>query len=161
MEVQGMEAGAFSLTGAEVYPSGDSVAVGLHYTATSPVWETEGTIWVTGRPELDAAAKEIRIVDFDYALDSWELNAAGANNETIRGLIRDQLTELLVVPFDKPIAEKMTEANAQLGKVQTPKGTLQAKLDEVAVQELFFSEEALNLRVAFLGNAKMALAPEK
>ncbi|MEL6346801.1 MAG: DUF4403 family protein [Myxococcota bacterium] len=159
IEVSGAEAGTFTLTGAELYPSGTSVAVGLSYAATSALWDTEGTLWVQGKPTLDKEKQEIRITDFDYTLDSWELAAVGANAETIRDLLRSQLEELLVFSFREPITEKMAEANQQLNAVDVKGGTLSAKLQDVSVQEVFLSEEALNLQVAFRGGLAMAMSP--
>lgn len=159
LEVSGTEAGTFSLTGAEVYPSGTSVAVGLSYKATSPLWDTDGTLWVLGEPTLDAEKQEIRITSFDYTLDSWELDAVGANTDTVRDLIRTQLAEMLVFSFREPIAEKMVEANQQLNSVEVKGGSLSAKLEDISVHDVFLSEASLNMRVGFRGGLAMTMSP--
>jgi hypothetical protein len=161
LEVAGAEAGTFALEGAEIYPSGTSVAVGLHYKATSAVWETDGTVWVQGQPTLDADAQAIRITDFDYALDSWELSAAGANTDAVRDLIRGELSELLVFSFREPIEDKRVEVNAQLAGVDVEGGSLSGELDEIAVKDLFLSEDALHMRVGLSGALAMQMDAAK
>lgn len=86
LEVVGAEAGSPELTGAQVYPSGRQVAVGLPYRAKSVLWDTEGTLWVTGTPTLDPETRAVRITDFDYALASPELSSVGVNTIEHRGL---------------------------------------------------------------------------
>ncbi|MEL6348298.1 MAG: DUF4403 family protein, partial [Myxococcota bacterium] len=114
LEIAGTTAGTMSLTGAELYPTGEQVAVGLDYVATSPIWETDGRVWLTGTPVLDVDDQSIAIQSFDYVVDDWELSVTGLNAEVVREQLTAQLDGELVFPFQALISEKLTEANAQL-----------------------------------------------
>ncbi|MEL6344859.1 MAG: DUF4403 family protein [Myxococcota bacterium] len=161
VEIAGAEAGRLVLRSAEVYPSGDSIAIGLDYTATSAVWETEGTLWLTGQPSLDAEARVVHIKDFDYAVADWELNAAGVNSTVLREAIRDGLDSWMMLPFGEEVDAALQKANAQLASVQTRAGTLSANLSAIQPVAIRSSDEALVLDVLVEGEASMAMRPPR
>ena len=160
LAVSGQEAGTFTVTGAELYPSGDSVAVGLNYTAASTLWTTSGTLWLTGQPTLDVERQTVQIENFDYTVDAWELAAVGANLDTVRDLLLQQLDQDLSFPFGGQIDDKLVQANAQLRRVELARGgELTALLHEVSVQDLLLTDTALVLQAELRGSAQLRLPP--
>ena len=160
LEISGQSAGTFTLSGAELYPTGEQIAVGLAYTAESPLWSSDGTVWLTGRPALDVTEQRVRIEDFDYLIETWDLAVAGVNMDLVRDQIMEQLDQQLSFPFGEQIAEKLTLANSQLRSVDTPRGGhLTARLDAVEVRDLVLADEALVVLVELRGEARMRLPP--
>lgn len=159
IEIAGAEAGELTVTRAQVYPSGAAIAVGLEYAATSALWDTTGTLWLTGRPQLDAAARTVRIEDFDYTFASWGLDAAGVNSDRLRAAVTENLSEWLTLSYGPEADAALLAANQQLSAVQTEAGTLSASLTELAPAGLHLSDEALVIHAVIQGAASMHLKP--
>lgn len=162
LKISGAETGTLTVTGLELYPSGSQVAVGVDYTATSPLWDSAGTLWLTGTPALDVDAQRVSITDFDYAVATEDMAISGANAEAIKERIKEQVRDNLTFPFGERIDEQLALANEQLAALSLPNGgSLSAQVSGAEVQALHLTDAALAIRLELRGTAQLRLPPPR
>jgi hypothetical protein len=162
LTVSGAEQGTLEVTELTMYPSGTELAVGVSYTATSPVWETDGVLWMTGTPTLDVDGQQLTIEQFSYTVETTDYAIAGFNNAVIRDRLKEQVQSQLAYPFAPIIEEQLAQANDRLTGVTLPRGgTLSASVQSAEVRGIYMTEEALSLHIELLGSAKFRLPPPK
>lgn len=97
----------------DVFPTGDTVAVGVEVGGEVAGSAMTVFLWLTGRPAL--AGDALRIEDFTYVAQSdtrWVTLAQGALGERVR----DALAERLVVPLGERRNQLIGEVNARLAE---------------------------------------------
>ena len=162
LTLSGTETGTLTVTGLELYPSGDQIAVGVSYDAQSPVWSSAGVLWLTGTPALDVEGQRISVDDFDYTVETQDMAGASANSEAVRERIKEHVRDNLDFPFGEAVREQIGLANEQLRSVDLPRGgTLSAQLDAAELTGVYLTDAALAARVELRGSAKIRLPPPK
>ena len=147
-------AGTIRIRGIELYPSEDRIAVGVDWTLTTLLGETQGTVWLLGRPELDRAARQVRVVDVDYRVDS--LGSQLANDERLRQRLSEHLAERLVFNWGERVDEKLALVN-QAGPREVERGTLKLELASAEIAHLALTDEALVLHAALQGRGTLRM----
>lgn len=164
IEAEGVAIDLSLLDGVRIYPSGDRIAIGLDYTHEGDLWTSDGTAWLLAEPLLDAKARSLRLDNFDYTVDTWDLAVDAANADVVRDAVRDALAERLVFDYGSRIDEVLEKTNARLRELDLPKGggTLNAHIRNVEVRGVTLLDEALLVRTHVTGSAEVALtAPPK
>lgn len=148
------DVGTVRATGAELYPSGERVALGvsLALDGSGPL----GTVWFLGRPVLDAASTSVRLEDFDYTVQAGGSWMETANHETLRDTLRAQAAGALVFPYGDGLAERVAKAGAR-----PPKPGMTLDLQHAEVTGIALTEASLRVDVVLQGDASLVVDPTK
>jgi hypothetical protein len=145
---------------AELYPSGESLAVGLTYEVEHPGWTTDGTLYLLGRPEVDADARAVVVRDFTYVVKTWDQSIA-ASNWVAQSGIEAAVADLLVFEWGPAADEALVEANTKLRDPPgDDKGKLTASLTAAGLGGIALGEEGLVVTLTLAGQASVVAKPE-
>ncbi len=154
-----LSGGSLTVTGIELYPSGEALVVALDYRAES-AWSTDGTLYLMGTPVLDTANRRLEVEDFDYVLDTWDVAIAGSNVLLESG-IEEAVRTRLSYDFGPELEAARKRANAQLASQETEGGVFTGKLDAIQVRGLYLTNDALIVDAAASGSASMQITELK
>lgn len=102
--------GSLTVDGIEVFPSGDSIALGLSFRAKLPasLFDTAGKVYVTGTPIVDADGTRLRLAHIEFARMTsnpvWSVASA-----VFGDTIRQQIEKAAIVDLRQPIATALSE----------------------------------------------------
>lgn len=139
----------------DVYPSGGGVAVGVQVRLHALTQQTDATVWLVGKPEVQGT--DLRIGAFSYSAqsDSSWLDAAHAQ---VSDSLRELIAERLVVPLADRLAEVKDQVNQQLNGGAPPAGaTLTAQVTDVSITGVQVTDEALVVLASADGTASVTL----
>jgi hypothetical protein len=132
-----------------VYPSGDALAVGVNVSAKLPgrFLDTNGWVYLTGRPVIMDNGRGVRIDDLKYAevLDnaSWKL---------IVTVFNDQILALLKSRSELDLTPQIEQAKDQIRKgisgINVPKIHVQGGEPDVALNEVRVGQDGFIASVA-------------
>lgn len=149
-----------TLRSVTIYPSGDRIVVGFGYQAELAGFTTEGTLYGAGRLELDAAASEVRIADFDYLVETWDRAIAGVD-ELVHSGVREAASERLRFSFGEPLAQVRAQVTEGIAGVAERSGRIfHGSLDEITPRQLRITERAVVLDVVLGGSLALHPGPE-
>lgn len=134
----------------DLYPSGDSVAVGLNLSIETPAGSTDVTAWATGRLEIDSAGESLSIADFSY--DAATGNAViDSAHEALKGQIISQIKDLLTVPISDEIRTVESTFTEILAGVELSEGVVMSgEVSQVRMNGIRLSDSHLILDVAVI-----------
>lgn len=150
-----LSGGTLTVTGVELYPSGNAVVVALSYRAET-AWSTDGVLYLMGTPVIDNKARRVEVADFDYVLDTWDVAIAGTNALMESG-IEEAVRSRLGYDFGPELDAARATANAQLSERDTEKGTLRCKLESIQIRGLYLTDEALVVDTRAKGTASLSV----
>jgi len=157
LPVAGTDVGSVTATSLELYPSNDLVVVALGYTASNPAWDTDGTLYMTGRPTLDPDARVVSIEDFQTLVQTWDPAVSNAHALAESGL-HDAISEQLTFPFGDRIDAAKRGATANLSRTTQDGGTLQGQLDRLEVQALRVTDTGVVIDALAAGQLTLTTA---
>ena len=140
----------------EVYPSGDALAVGLHFSADLPdrSLDARGSVYLQGRPVVDVNQ---RIVSFDVL----ELTAATDNEFADRALvlfndrIRGELAKALTYSFGADYDRFLAAAGRALSRPIAADVTSQGELNYANVSDIVMGDRGIRLNVLSTGTLRL------
>jgi hypothetical protein len=144
-----------------LYQAEDRMVIGAELSGVS--WlRLNGSVFLTGRPELDPDGLTLRLRDIKFDLDTSQflLRRAAWVLETP---IEQALENRLVFPLGDPMAEAVRALRdlevPLINAENTLLGTLRTSLKTLALDQIWISENALNASVQATGTAAVQLAP--
>ncbi len=150
------EASATLVELTDLYPSGESLALGLVLALESPAGDLEVRTWLMGRPAMDVASQTLTIEDFAYAAssgNSWIDAAHGAIAEEIRV----QLSQRLSFPLGDQLNQLRSELNQALAKGRSRKGmSLTGKMDEISFSGVRLTDQAIEVDLLLSGRLSLS-----
>lgn len=140
----------------ELYPSGDALAVGLHFSADLPDrWlDARGSVYLQGRPIVDVNQ---RIVSFDVL----ELTAETDNEFAERALVllndefRSELAETLTYSFGADYDSFLAAAGSALSRSIAPDVASQGELNYANVTDIVMGERGIRLHILSTGTLRL------
>ncbi|MDG1482831.1 MAG: DUF4403 family protein [Myxococcota bacterium] len=141
----------------DLYPSGDSLAIGLKLSIETPAGQTDVTAWATGRLEIDSAGESLSISDFSY--DAATGNAIiDSAHEALKGQVVSQLKELLTVPISDEIRTVESTFTEILSGVELSEGVVMSgEISQVRVNNIRLSDSFLILDVAVICDLSLSV----
>ncbi|MFT5681753.1 MAG: hypothetical protein ACI8RZ_002665 [Myxococcota bacterium] len=139
----------------DLYPSGDSVAVGLKLSIETPAGSTEATAWATGRLEADAAGDRIIIADFAY--DAATGNAViDTAHDALKEQITSRVKDLLTIPISDEISTVESTFTEILAGVELSEGVVMSgAVSKVRMNGVRLSDSHLILDVAVVSDLSL------
>lgn len=123
----------------ELYPSGDKIVAGLHYTTDLSGRDTEGVLYFTGRPVIDRNTRTLRIIDFDYLLQS-EDDFLVRINSLIDGTLKSTLQQKLALSLGERIDNIQEKVNLGIDKHRQK---LKGDLSSVSLRNVRLTETSV------------------
>jgi hypothetical protein len=155
---KGARAGTLSVEAIELYPSGDRIAVAVAYTAQSPIRDTDGTLYLTGRPVLDHDTRTVVVMDIDYAIETWDRAVSSVAALAASG-VKETLQERLVFPFGDRLDAAREQADAGLSEVWTGPGTLvDGELEVLEIREIRLTDVGVVIDTHVSGELSMKVS---
>lgn len=147
---------------AELYQAGERMVIGVHLTQVGRL-RVSGSVYLTAKPEFDQARQSVRLRDikFDVTSERFLLSRAGwALEAPIAGALEDRLS----FPLSGPMAQAVSALTSLEIPLQDQQGrllaTLHTGLEEVAPEQIWLSENAMNVSVLAVGRARVEVAPD-
>ncbi len=115
----------------------------------------KGSVYMTGTPVYDSAARVITMTDMDFDLNTKNFFAKGANWLFHKGLVKKMQSS-----FKIPVGEKLDEMRATLSEslkhyVVATGVTMQGSLDKLDIEKVYLNPTSI--RVAINANGKLNL----
>jgi hypothetical protein len=107
----------------DLYPSGDSIAIGLKLNIETPAGSTTATAWATGRLEVDTAGERLTIADFSYDAATGQA-VIDAAHDALKEQITSRVQELLTVPLAEEISGVESTFTEVLAGVELSEGVV-------------------------------------
>lgn len=148
----------------EVYPSGDSVVVGVRFVADLPrKWlDARGVVYFTGRLVVDDEARIVRVeeLDFTATTDNTLLNTALLLFDE---RIVSQLSAALTYEFQNDYAGFLASANRELNRDFGHGIASQGELEYVGLGDVVMGERGIHWSVVSEGRLQLdvRLAPKE
>jgi len=150
----GSEATATIVDLIDIYPSGESLAVGVDVAIATPVGDVAARAWLLGRPELEGHTLRLRDFDFSAESDAAWIDALGSASQSV---VVEQLSELLVFPLEPELQRVRAQVNANLSGASPRDGVVvNGAVESLELSGLGLGEDALLLNVELV--ARLALA---
>jgi hypothetical protein len=142
----------------ELYPSRSAIAIRLDYRAETSAWNTDGTVYLTGVPTLDARGRRVRIDRFDYGLATWDL-AVGAASAIAESGLEAALVERLDFDVGPRLDAATSQANQALKAGAGEDGRIEGQLNVVELTDVRLTNQALVVDTRVSGALTMILEP--
>jgi hypothetical protein len=131
--------------------AGGRLELGVNFSGDS-----KGTLNLGGSPKYDAAAGMIHVPDLDYDLDTDSKVidvVAAVKSEEMRAMLREKARIPVRPVLDRGKELLTTGLNRTIGTALT----MTAKVDSVAVHDLYVRRPGIIVRAAAMGSAKVAV----
>jgi hypothetical protein len=148
-----------SIARVDVYPTNSKFAVAIHFAAKTghQIFDTNGTVYLTGEPTLDPDRQVIKVQNLSVTniLDNhlWEIVATIFNDQ-----IRSVLQQNAVFDLRPKIAQLRTEIQTEMARAAAQEKiglTLDQKF--VGLRQIALQDRAIVVVVGFQGAADMTL----
>ncbi|MGQ0641116.1 MAG: DUF4403 family protein [Gemmatimonadaceae bacterium] len=128
------------------------VALGVRFGGT-----VNGTVYLTGTPQLDTLTRQVHVPDLEYDVGSARLLVRGV--EWVRGVnVRDFLRAQARIPDSEALEGLRALAEQGMNRELTPGITLVARIAATRALGVHATTKELRVRALAVGNARLAIS---
>ncbi|MEY4111441.1 MAG: hypothetical protein RLZZ46_1797, partial [Bacteroidota bacterium] len=144
---------AFKVKNLEIYPSNDSLVIGIDYLIDFPyqTLDVNGQMFISGHPFFNNSTKEISISDFKFNGFS-DQKFADLLVSTISIGIEYILTDELKISFKEQYDHLIAESNSNLNKTLAENIKLHGEITQAELSGIYLSENNLTVLLDATGN---------
>ena len=142
----------------EVFPSGEDLTVGIHFTADVPDrgLDTRGAIYLQGRPIVDVSRRILSVEELTVTATT-DNSAVDLALVVFDDRLQSALANALIYPFGDDYDRLLAAANSELTRSITANVSSHGELNYLDVTEIVMGDRGIQLKVLAAGTLRLDL----